>query len=226
MADLNELSQFEKDLKALIESRGGFTQPIKEEPIRSARVSGRTEPMTLMMVSEHGQPFRTSTHTSIMTVGESLRHFDRQFDTSTYMMVWEHGQPYRQPDRPSGYSRMAVREHGQPYALTNMAVREHGQPYALTNMAVREHGQPYCRSSTDMAVRHHGRPYAQTKMKSREHGQPYRKWTDEEKEARISEKLDQVSGYLERMIEKDDEISKLKEKVDRLENPKTDHFDY
>ena len=212
MADLNELSQFEKDLKALIESRGGFTQPVKEEPITSARVSGRTEPMTLMMVSEHGQPFRTSTHTSIMTVGESLRQFDRQFDTSTYMMVWEHGQPYRQPDKPSGYSRMAVREHGQPYASTNMAVREHGQPY--------------CRSSTDMAVRHHGKPYAQTKMKSREHGQPYRKWTDEEKEARISEKLDQVSGYLERMIEKDDEISKLKEKVDRLENPKTDHFDY
>jgi len=190
MADLNELSQFEKDLKALIESRGGFTQPVKEEPIRSARVSGRTEPMTLMMVSEHGRPF----------------------DTSTYMMVWEHGQPYRQPDRPFGYSRMAVREHGQPYASTNMAVREHGQPY--------------CRSSTDMAVRHHGRPYAPTKMKSREHGQPYRKWTDEEKEARISEKLDQVSGYLERMMEKDDEISKLKEKVDRLENPKTDHFDY
>ena len=164
--------------------------------------------MTLMMVSEHGQPFRTS----IMTVGESLRQFDRQFDTKTFMMVWEHGQPYRQPDRPFGYSRMAVREHGQPYASTNMAVREHGQPY--------------CRSSTDMAVRHHGRPYAQTKMKSREHGQPYRKWTDEEKEERISEKLDQVSGYLERMIEKDDEISKLKEKVDRLENPKTDHFDY
>ncbi len=161
MADLNELSQFEKDLKALIESRGGFTQPVKEEPIRSARVSGRTEPMTLMMVSEHGQPFRTSTHTSIMTVGESLRQFDRQFDTSTYMMVWEHGQPYRQPDKPSGYSRMAVREHGQPYASTNMAVREHGQPY--------------CRSSTDMAVRHHGRPYAQTKMKSREYGQPYKK---------------------------------------------------
>ena len=110
MADLNELSQFEKDLKALIESRGGFTQPVKEEPIRSARVSGRTEP------------------------------------PKTFMMVWEHGQPYRQPDRPSGYSRMAVREHGQPYALTNMAVREHGQPY--------------CRTSTDMAVRHHGRPYA------------------------------------------------------------------
>ncbi len=208
MADLNELSQFEKDLKALIESRGGFTQPVKEEPIRSARVSGRTEPMTLMMVSEHGQPFRTSTHTSIMTVGESLRQFDRQFDTSTYMMVWEHGQPYRQPDKPSGYSRMAVREHGQPYASTNMAVREHGQPY--------------CRSSTDMAVRHHGRPYAQTKMKSREHGQPYRKWTDEEKEARISEKLDQVNGYPFLAAE----LGKLKDKVDRLENPKTDHFDY
>lgn len=217
MADLNELSQFEKDLKALIESRGGFTQPVKEEPIRSSRFPYREPlvaciehrerlnkepPKTLMMVSEHGQPFTR----------DRLIEAASRLSSQTFMMVWEHGQPYRQPDRPFGYSRMAVREHGQPYASTNMAVREHGQPY--------------CRSSTDMAVRHHGRPYAQTKMKSREHGQPYRKWTDEEKEARISEKLDQVNGYLERMMEKDDEISKLKEKVDRLENPKTDHFDY
>jgi hypothetical protein len=171
MADLNELSHFEKDLKALIESRGGFTQPVKEEPIRSSRMSPGGAPKTLMMVSEHGRPF----------------------NTSTYMMVWEHGQPYRQPDRPSGYSRMAVREHGQPYASTNMAVREHGQPY--------------CRSSTDMAVRHHGRPYAQTKMKSREHGQPYRKWTDKEKEARISEKLDQISGY-SKYADSDDDLVK------------------
>ena len=114
MADLNELSQFEKDLKALIESRGGF-QPLSEAPVRSQRMPTGSVPKTFMMVSEHGQP--------------------------------------------------------------------------------------YSMFSTNMAVREHGRPYAQTKMKSREHGQPYRKWTNEEKEERIQEKLDQVSGYLKKMTE-------------------------
>lgn len=163
MADLNELSQFEKDLKNLIESREIF-QPTYAP---SSSYKSSTD-ATYMVASEHGQPYRN--HITDMT----------------FMVATEHGQPYRTPRVPSHVPGMYMGsyEHGQQYKtpsmVTRMAVVEHGRPFiALTNMAVREHGQPYM--STNMAVREHGQPYRPTrivtKMAIGEHGKPF-KWSD------------------------------------------------
>lgn len=127
MADLNELSEFEKNLRSLIESRNGFDNSLS---LKNQMQEGFTktprnpEMQTFMVVKEHGQPFRQK--------------------PQTLMMVMEHGQPYKRGPYPpvtkEDYEAcgkmgmfMAAPEHGQPYKTirpqTKMAAPEHGQPY-------------------------------------------------------------------------------------------------
>lgn len=148
MADLNELTQFEKDLKARIQERNGFKPNYNYDNFdkleeQSKQLAGSA--MTYMMVKEHGKPYKT------------LRPFP---NLVLKMCIGEHGQPYtKQPQNQQFIKRMCIREHGQPYKqpqssstqnhiVTNMCVREHGQPYSrelpeLTLMCAVEHGQPY-----------------------------------------------------------------------------------
>ena len=94
MADLNELSKFEKDLKNLIESRNNLT-PHYMDVNRITRELGE---QTLMVIGEHGQPYK---------INKEL--------PSTRMCVGEHGQPYKTPRIGAVTSYMVVREHGQPF---------------------------------------------------------------------------------------------------------------
>ncbi len=93
MTDLNELSQFEKDLKALIESRESF-QPVYVSPVYSSNKS-----------------------TSI-----SVNKSEHECDTPprTYMTIREHGQPYKSNHV---ITRMAIGEHGQPYKWSRSATK-------------------------------------------------------------------------------------------------------
>ena len=76
MADLNELSKFEKDLKNLIESRNNLT-PHYMDVNRITRELGE---QTRMCIGEHGQPYK---------INKEL--------PSTRMCIGEHGQPYKTP---------------------------------------------------------------------------------------------------------------------------------
>jgi hypothetical protein len=169
MADLNELTQFEKDLKARIQERNSFKPNYNYDNLdkleeQSKQLDGSA--MTYMMVKEHGKPYKTL----------------RPFQGLVFKMgIREHGQPYKQPQNQQFISLMCIGEHGQPYKkqpqnqqfITRMCIGEHGQPYKqpqssttqkhiVTNMCVREHGQPYSRELPEltlMCVREHGQPY-------------------------------------------------------------------
>ena len=147
MADLNELSKFEKDLKDLIESRNAF-QP-NYNPPENYKPTPRTTDQTFMMVWEHGQPYTSHReHKFPSHPTYSSEELERLGRMGMFMGAREHGQPYKVVQ-----TRMAVKEHGQPYKsssmpLTKMFIWEHGQPNkegftVSTNMAVKEHGQPY-----------------------------------------------------------------------------------
>ena len=172
MADLNELSEFEKQLKNLIENRNNFkpeyvdiNAPPKPKvwSEQEKKYMDKMAKMGMFMgIPEHGRPYRS--------------------EDATYMLVPEHGQPFR----TEIVTHMAVPEHGNPYewdGLTLMCVPEHGRPMFATRMAIGEHGQPYKtpRLRTKMAIGEHGRPFKSgattfisTNMVVREHGQPYR----------------------------------------------------
>ena len=193
MADLNELSKFEKDLKNLIDSRNNF-QP------RYIDLSGPPAPKIGPRKLKDG----TIVYTSLATPLEKLEEHHRMGKMGMFMGVPVHGQPYKKPTEDVTY--MGVAEHGQPYRKQNykplteytkymgiedgqpykfddkvfMLAGEHGQPYRppsyVTRMAVAEHGQPYRspRYVTKMSVREHGKPFMMTNMAIGEHGQPYR----------------------------------------------------
>jgi len=133
MADLNELSRFEKDLKNLIESRNTF------QPTYTTHSMKKRHPaLTLMDVNEHGQPYKTP------SVGDM-----------TFMAAEEHGQPYK---TPTMITRMAIREHGQQHMTF---VAPDGQIFSMY-MAVREHGQPFLATKpgqTKMQNDEHGKPF-------------------------------------------------------------------
>lgn len=130
MTDLNELTEFEKQLKYLIESRETF-QPIYGPESRQKDIDYKT----YMAVKEHGK--------SYMSV--------------TRMAIKEHGQPYMyetskqiQPTYNSSLSQSSAKHTGIVTTIvSHMAVCEHGQPYknkhsvSMRGMAIREHGQPY-----------------------------------------------------------------------------------
>jgi hypothetical protein len=91
MTDLNELSQFEKDLKSLIDNRNS----LKPRYDVCSKTTRPEDMLTFMLANEHGQPY-----------DKTMRPQYKQ------MSINEHGQPYK----PSLHAtRMAVREHGQPY---------------------------------------------------------------------------------------------------------------
>lgn len=137
MADLNELSQFEKDLKNLIEIRNGLKPEYTYTP---PPISPRTK-----------QRFEEREYKRLYA-GAKMGMF---------MGIPEHGQPYK----TEIVSHMCVPEHGNPYdwdGQTLMCVPEHGKPFksfsTATRMAVYEHGQPYktprrVKSTADMVIR-------------------------------------------------------------------------
>jgi hypothetical protein len=202
MADLNELSEIEKQLKKLVEERqshdkiwreGGLVKVDSEldnqydrrRNIEEAAKMMMSETATFMAVAEHGKPFK--------------KDYMKDYKPGMFMGVPEHGRPF---DR--SYSRMAVREHGRPFAgRTDMKIEEHGKPFdqtprrIVTKMRTREHGQPYEKSEYLMAAPQHGKPFfssitswlsssstsasakeesvaATINMSVQEHGQPYR----------------------------------------------------
>ena len=110
MADLNELSQFERDLKNLIESRNTF------QPNYSSSTSQRRDQVdvneTFMIVEEHGQPYRTPRSPNYV---KKMTDWDQEqpYIVSTNMAIGEHGRPFRQNSKP--ITRMGIVEHGQPY---------------------------------------------------------------------------------------------------------------
>lgn len=157
MADLNELSEIEKQLKNLIEERqshdriwreGGivkvdsehdsvYDQNKNRRKIEDAAEQMMGEVKTFMMVEEHGKPF--------------TRDYMKNYRPGMFMGVPEHGRPF---DNRTELSRMAVHEHGRPFAgRTDMKIREHGQPFDqsprrfATKMMSEFHGKPYERKS-------------------------------------------------------------------------------
>lgn len=170
MADLNELSQFEKDLKHLIETRNAY-QP-NYNPPENYKPTPRATDQTYMVISEHGQPYSSHREHKFPShptySSEEMKRLGRM---GMFMGAVEHGQPYKVVQ-----TKMANYEHGQPYKssrmpLTRMAIWEHGQPSkegftVSTNMAIKEHGQPYKTEekksftcTTDMVREVHGQPY-------------------------------------------------------------------
>ena len=135
MADLNELSQFEKDLKNLIEARNAY-QP-NYNPPENYKPTPRATDQTYMVISEHGQPYsshREHKFPSYPTYSsEEIKRLGRM---GMFMGAVEHGQPYKSSRMPS--TRMAIWEHGQPYKT------EEKKSFKCTTDMVREvHGQPY-----------------------------------------------------------------------------------
>ena len=154
MADLNELSQFEKDLKHLIETRNAY-QP-NYNPPENYKPTPRATDQTYMMVWEHGQPYSSHReHKFPSHPTYSSEEMERLGRMGMFMGAVEHGQPYKSSRMP--LTRMAIWEHGQPSKegftfSTNMAISEHGQPYkteekksfkCTTDMVREVHGQPY-----------------------------------------------------------------------------------
>ncbi len=90
MADLNDLKQFEDDLKKRI---GAKQTSVTQYPSTASSMH-----QTLMGIEEHGQPFQS-------------RGGNNPISMQTYMAVREHGQPYK----GTMTTRMAIGEHGQPY---------------------------------------------------------------------------------------------------------------
>lgn len=143
MADLNEIEKFGKELKQMVQDC-----PLQQRPYRSNPTDDTANPgvMTLMAVSEHGQPYRLPT--TRMAVSEHGQPYDRQTtwqemddDPSmvTFMKVSEHGQPYaayKKPERPDVITLMAVSEHGQPYARQKNA---HPTPYSASTLTYDEY---------------------------------------------------------------------------------------
>lgn len=166
MADLNELSQFEKDLKHLIETRNAY-QP-NYNPPENYKPTPKATDQTYMMVWEHGQPYSSHReHKFPSHPTYSSEEIERLGRMGMFMGAVEHGQPYKVVR-----TKMALSEHGQPYKSsrmpsTRMAILEHGQPFTVsTNMAIKEHGQPYKTEekksftcTTDMVREVHGQPY-------------------------------------------------------------------
>lgn len=165
MTDLNELSQFEKDLKNLIESRNTF-QPTyasgssqKSNSSMTCAIESEADKlynecnMTLMGAIEHGQPY------NMMTRMGTIEH-GQPYNMMTRLPVSEHGKPY--PKQSSMLSRMAIREHGQPYESPRIPTnRQRITPSISTNMAVKEHRQSYKPNcvQTKMATNEHGKPF-------------------------------------------------------------------
>ena len=153
MADLNELSEFEKNLRNLIDSRNGFDNSLSlKNQMKEGFTKTPRNPMTqtYMMIEEHGQPFRQKPKT-LMMIMEHGQPYNKKIDLSmidptkitTDMIIPQHGQPYKRGPYPpvtkEDYEAcgkmgmfMAAPEHGQPYKTvrpqTKMAAPEHGQP--------------------------------------------------------------------------------------------------
>jgi hypothetical protein len=154
MADLNEVAQFEQDLKKLIDERNNF---VPNYDYKSSHTLREQKNQTKKPVSEEG------------VYKNEWYKFDENNGMVAKMIVREHGQPYKTPICDQSF--MIAKEHGQPCITINMAVREHGQPYKTprcdqTYMIAKEHGQPYM--MTNMAVREHGRPFQFKDRKSEE----------------------------------------------------------
>ena len=93
MADLNEVTRFENELKKLIEERNSL-KPHYHEPFYDelAKTSN-----TLMCAMEHGRPYDNI--------------------SATRMCIAEHGRPYKSPQvKNNSVTYMVVKEHGKPYA--------------------------------------------------------------------------------------------------------------
>lgn len=156
MADLNELTQFEKDLKNLIESRNNYKprykftdsfssnayMPFSEED--SNLYNNRCGSQMTMLIPEHGRihlgqyQYTTLENNKPLTLEEiESLHKDNMnkswLPSPTFMGVPEHGQPYTKNDI---VTFMAVKEHGQPYnepmknGRTDMVISEHDKQYA------------------------------------------------------------------------------------------------
>lgn len=151
MADLNELSQFEKDLKNLIESRNTFQPTYASGSSQKSNSS-----MTCAIESEVDKLYNECN----MTLMGAIEH-GHPYNMMTRMGTIEHGQPYNMKTRmPVG--RMAIREHGQPYESPRIPTnRQRITPSISTNMAVKEHRQSYKPNcvQTKMATNEHGKPF-------------------------------------------------------------------
>ncbi len=194
MADLNELSQFEKDLKHLIETRNAY-QP-NYNPPENYKPTPRATDQTYMMIWEHGQPYSSHReHKFPSHPTYSPEEMERLGRMGMFMGAVEHGQPYKVVQ-----TKMAIKEHGQPYWKTLLKQqrdiqKQEGFTFS-TNMAISEHGQPYKSSrmpSTRMAILEHGQPFTvSTNMAIKEHGQPYK--TDEEFSSEFQKYLRNLKG--------------------------------
>ena len=169
MADLNELSEFEKNLRSLIESRNGFDNSLslKNQMQEGFTKTPRNQAIqTYMMVEEHGKPFITR-----MVIPEHGQPFRQK--PQTLMMVMEHGQPYNTKIDPSMIDFTKI--------TTDMIIPQHGQPYKRGPYppVTKEDYEACGKMGMFMAAPEHGQPYKtvrpQTKMAAPEHGQPYEK---------------------------------------------------
>jgi hypothetical protein len=117
MADLNELSKLEQELKRRINQRNEEDKNNNHFIEATEQIKRTTQ--TFMIVREHGQPYKED----IML--------------QTRMNVKEHGQPYKEDI--IDISSMVIKEHGQPYKFRSKG----NMPIVTTNMVVKEHGQPF-----------------------------------------------------------------------------------
>ena len=87
-----------------------------------------TKPITLMMVSEHGKPYKQSPPQ--LSINDS-QDVDSSYHFGSRMMMREHGQPYKSRTK----SKRGPRSSSKPeitfetQITTHMMTKEHGQPY-------------------------------------------------------------------------------------------------
>lgn len=148
MADLNELEEFEKNLKDMICSRNNF-QPTyaHREPIsfdnkynnNYAMCQEKLQPSirTLMSINEHGRPFDSNKYLTFNSEVKdhelddwmkSLPKCKSNITMTMYMGSFEHGQPYKDHAR-----NMNIEDNVNKTSSRNASVKDRGMPFSLNN---------------------------------------------------------------------------------------------
>ena len=131
MTDLNELKEFEENLKKMVEERNKpivprLPLPTTSDTFMAVPEHGYKTSRTRMAIKEHGQPHKFNPYyikdEYLVTVEENGRPCSRDLSKgtynpldATYMVVKEHGCPYKSTPPKSMMTLMVVPDHGQPY---------------------------------------------------------------------------------------------------------------
>lgn len=121
MADLNELSEIEQQLKKLVEERQSHDKIWREGGIVMGDDTKYNQNKSKRQIKDAADKLFKSSETFSEHEKPFEKDYMKDYLPGMFMGVPEHGRPF---DR--SHSRMAAREHGRPFAgRTDMKIEEH-----------------------------------------------------------------------------------------------------